>query len=96
MYLMYVQVLYLWGLGVLLTLPTSLGSDGRLVHLVLLFVCLFVCYQNQNYALVVVFLANAQVVPGSAATALASCPVPDQLRTNQTRSLVILFLRTTK
>ena len=38
---------------VLLTLPTSLGSDGRLVHLVWFFVCLFVCYQNQNYALVV-------------------------------------------
>ena len=38
-----------------LTLPTSLGSDGRLVHLVWFFACLFVCYQNQNYALVVVF-----------------------------------------
>ena len=94
MYLMYVQVLYLWGLGVLLTLPTSLGSDGRLVHLVWFFVCLFVIKIKTMLSLL--FFANAQVVPGSAATALASCPVPDQLRTNQTRSLVILFLRTTK
>ena len=75
---------------------THLSGVGRAPGSSCLVLCLFfVCYQNQNYA-IAMFVEITQVVPGSAATALASCPVPDQLRTNQSRSLVILFLRTTK